>query len=59
MSAAEAAAWLAEAWTSGNSLAPFPPELAPADRAGGALAAERVDHHIRTAHATLALTSQA
>jgi hypothetical protein len=31
----EAAAWLAEAWETGNPLAPFPTELAPADRAAG------------------------
>ena len=33
--------------------------LAAIEAEDGALAAERVDHHIRTAHATLALTSQA
>lgn len=33
--AAEAARWLAEAWETGNSLAPLPPEIAPRDLAEG------------------------
>lgn len=42
--AAEVAGWLAEAWQTGNPLAPFPPELAPVDRAAGeAVAAELVE----------------
>jgi 2-keto-4-pentenoate hydratase len=42
--AAQAAQFLAEAWTSGDPLAPFPAELAPADTsAGEAIAAELVE----------------
>lgn len=33
--AAEAARWLAEAWETGNPLAPLPPEIAPRDLAEG------------------------
>ncbi len=33
--AAETARWLAEAWETGNSLAPLPPEIAPRDLAEG------------------------
>jgi 2-keto-4-pentenoate hydratase len=33
--AAEAARWLAEAWETGNPLAPLPPEIAPRDAAEG------------------------
>ncbi|MDW8399240.1 MAG: hypothetical protein RMK90_11800, partial [Acetobacteraceae bacterium] len=32
---AEAARWLAEAWETGNPLAPLPPEIAPRDTAEG------------------------
>lgn len=44
MNAAEAARFLADAWETGNSLAPFPPELTPADTAAGeAIAAELME----------------
>jgi hypothetical protein len=44
VSAAAAADWLAEAWETGNPLAPFPPDLAPAGVAAGeAIAAELVE----------------
>lgn len=44
MSATEAARFLAEAWETGQSLAPLPEDLAPPDRAAGeAIAAELVE----------------
>ena len=44
MSASEAAKFLAEAWETGHSLAPFPDDLSPADNAAGeAMAAELVE----------------